>query len=504
MTVRRIMGTETEYGIFAPHAPQADTEDLSRDLLAEYGAWCRELGFPDVRWDYSGEAAQARIGDPPSPVARLTEQEKCWYRGHSMVLRNGARLYVDHGHPEYATPETTTPRQATVHDLAGREVIARAVQRAAARDGQLAYTAFKNNVDGKGAAYGTHENYLLDRNVPAGDLVTALVPFLISRQVLCGAGRVGLGPAGETPGFQISQRADYIERVTGLETTVNRPIVNTRDEPHADGSRWRRLHVITSDANSLDQPILLKLGTLSLLLWVLENHGLPDAWAALTPADPVAACRHVSRDLTVPRRLPRPDGRELTAVQLQRAYLDEIRARLGPAPDPDTAGVLTLWEATLTQLENDPWTATGVEWVSKYLLLHQYRERGQLAWDDPRLAAADLQWSDVRPRRGLARRFGGLTIVGPDEIREAELTPPPDTRAWLRGTAPARLGEAVFAAGWQSLVLDAGGPHLLRLTIPDPGTATRDDVEAILADRTAGPAEVAERLGAYLVACRNG
>ena len=502
MTVRRIMGTETEYGIFAPDTPDADTEDLSRDLLAEYGTYCRELGFPDVRWDYSGEATHARIGDPPGPVARLTEQEQRWYRGYSMVLRNGARLYVDHGHPEYATPETTTPRQGTVYDLAGREVIARAVQSAAAREGRLAYTAFKNNVDGKGSAYGTHENYLLRRDVPDEHLVTALVPFLISRQVLCGAGRVGLGPAGETPGYQISQRADYIERVVGLETTVNRPIVNTRDEPHADGSRWRRLHVITSDANSLDQPILLKLGTLSLLLWVLEEHGLPEAWAALTPADPVAACRDVSRDLTLRRPLTLADGRELTALQIQRGYLDEIRTRLGPDPDADTAEVLTLWDATLTQLENDPWSATGVEWVSKYLLLHHYRERGQLQWDDPRLAAVDLQWSDVRPDRGLARRLGGLTVVDPEEIRAAELTPPEDTRAWLRGTIPSRLGEAVFAAGWQSLVLDTGGQHLLRFTIPDPSSATRDDVEAILGDDTAGPAEIADRLGAYLVARR--
>ena len=499
MTVHRVVGTECEYGIFAPDRPDADTEELSRQLLADYAGWCREQGVPDVRWDYSGEALHTRTGDRPTPVARLTEQEARWYRGHSTALGNGARLYVDHGHPEYAGPETTTPRAATVHDLAGREVMARAVALAQARHGRLDYTVFKNNVDGKGSAYGSHENYLLDRVVPDAELTAALVPFLVSRQIIGGAGRVGLGPASEEPGFQISQRADYVERVVGLETTVNRPIVNTRDEPHADPGRWRRLHVITSDANNLDLPILLKIGTLSLVLWVLEHHGLPDRWAALALADPVDACRRVSRDLTLRRTLPLADGRELTAVQLQRGYLDEIRALLGEAPDPDTAEVLALWARTLDALEHDPWNS-GVEWAMKYTLLHHYRQQHGLAWDDPRLAALDLQWSDVRPDRGLARRLD-LTVVDPADVRRAETQPPPDTRAWLRGTAVTRFGDALFAAGWQSLVLDTGGRDLLRLTMPDPGTGTRAGTEeALTSVRPA--ADLADRLAAHLTAAR--
>ncbi|MDN5762400.1 MAG: proteasome accessory factor PafA2 [Microlunatus sp.] len=486
--VRRIMGIETEYGIFAPACPDADLNDLSVELLAEYAAVCRERGVADVRWDYSGEAPTDDVSEAAVPVARLSAQERRWYRGTSTVLTNGARLYVDHSHPEYAAPEADTPRLAAIYDLAGRRVMAEAVNRRSQRPDLVQFTAFRNNLDGKGAAYGTHENYLVDRAVPFADLTEALVPFLVTRPVLCGPGRVGLGPASEEPGFQISPRADYIERVLGLETTARRPIMNTRDEPHADPERWRRLHVITSDANSADTPILLKLGTLSLLLAVLENHGLPEEWAALRLADPVTACRDVSRDLTLTRRLPLADGRELTALEVQTAYLRGVERVLASdvqAQDPQTAEIVDRWRTGIEALTNDMWSATGVEWIAKLTMLRSLAERQQLGWDAPLLAALDLQWSDVRPDRGLAQRHGaaiGLPRIFSDtEIARAEITPPPTTRAWLRGEAVRVLGgDALYAASWHSLVLDTGADLLERVAISDPWRGSRADVADLL------------------------
>lgn len=496
VNVRRIMGIETEYGIFAPACPDADLNDLSAQLLQEYAAVCRERGVADVRWDYSGEAPVDHVAAAAVPVARLTAQEQGWYRGTSMVLTNGARMYVDHSHPEYAAPEADTPRLAAVHDLAGRRVMATAVARRSQRPDLIQFAAFKNNLDGRGAAYGTHENYLVDRAVPFADLTDALIPFLVTRPVLCGSGRVGLGPSSEEPGFQISPRADYIERILGLETTARRPIMNTRDEPHADPGRWRRLHVITSDANNADTPILLKLGMLSLVLAVVEAHGLPQEWADLRLADPVAACRDVSRDLSLTHRLPLADGRELTALEVQAAYLRGVERRLARDPqaiDPQTAEVVDLWRTGIETLSHDVWSADGVEWVAKYRMLRSLAHREQLRWDDPKLAALDLQWSDVRPDRGLAQRHASVIglprIFSDTEIARAEVTPPPTTRAWLRGESVRVLGgSALFAASWHSLVLDTGADLLARVATPDPWRGTRDDIADILlsADDRAG------------------
>jgi proteasome accessory factor A len=500
VTTRRIMGIETEYGIFAPTAPDADPDELCTALMDEYAALSRERAVGDVRWDYSGEAPVDQVDAAAAPVARLTALERRWYRGNSTVLANGARLYIDHAHPEYAAPEADGPRQATLYDLAGRRIMAAAVARRAQRPDLLGFTAFKNNVDGKGAAYGTHENYLVDRAVPFPDLTDALVPMLVTRPVLCGCGRVGLGPASEAGGFQISARADYIEQVLGLETTHNRPIMNTRDEPHADPARWRRLHVITSDANSAHTTNLLKLGMIALVVAVLERHGLPARWAALQLAAPVAACRHVSRDLTVSRPLLLADGRTLTAIQIQREYLEVIDSH-ADCEDPETAQVLDLWRSGLDALERDVFSAQGVEWVAKYAMLRSLKDRQGLAWDDPRMAALDLQWSDVRPDRGLAQRFAATAglpeLFSADQIARAEHEPPATTRAWLRGQAVRSLGAGtLFAASWRSLVFDTGADHLVRVATPDPWRGTRDEIgdDLLVGDPTRLPDRLVDAL----------
>lgn len=284
MTVRRVMGIETEYGVLQPGRPTANPMLLSSHVVAVHAA-ARQGGRQKARWDYddedplqdargfhlqraaahpslltddparpapSGDAGGTRDADGPQEVARSLVEEYEDPGAANVILTNGARLYVDHAHPEYSSPEVTNPLDAVRWDRAGELVMLASVRALASTQALPDVALYKNNVDGKGATYGTHENFLVDRAVPFADLASRLTPFLVTRQVFTGAGRVGIGQRGEDAGFQLSQRADYIEAEVGLETTLRRPIVNTRDEPHADPDRWRRLHVIIGDANQLE------------------------------------------------------------------------------------------------------------------------------------------------------------------------------------------------------------------------------------------------------------
>lgn len=518
MSVRRVMGIETEYGILAPGRPQANPMALSAHVVGAYTALvAHDTGAArHARWDYADEdpLADARgfhlaraaahpslltddpsrpapSGDAPVTLPRPEGEMPEDPGAATTVLTNGARLYVDHAHPEYSSPEVTGPRAAVVWDRAGERVMLRAARALVASPAMPDVALYKNNVDGKGASYGTHENYLVTRAVPFADLVARITPFLVTRQVFTGSGRVGLGPTGQEAGFQLSQRADYIEAEVGLETTLRRPIVNTRDEPHAD-RRWRRLHLILGDANHLEVATYLKLGTTSLVLGVieaaLERPELADALDALALAEPVAAVRTVSRDLTLSARLPLRDGRELTALEIQAACREAVLLALGDAaPDAETADVLARWGSVLDRLGTDPaGCAREVEWVAKHRLLEAMRTRHHLTWDSPRLAAMDIQWSDVRPERGLYHRLeaaGAVERLTTDEEIEAAVTEPPeDTRAWFRGTVVRRFPEAVRAASWDSVVLDVGTEEgLLRIPLRDPWRGTRAHVGELIA-----------------------
>ena len=515
MSVRRIMGIETEYGIAALDSPEVSVEDLSRQIVRAYGAACQELGYEDdVAWDFSGDeplhASNPTLFEPdlsdsairamsflsgvrrPQDVAVLTNLERSWQRGTSKVLRNGARLYVDHAHPEYAAPEASSPWGAVRFDRAGESVMRRAMAYAAAEDGPSP-VIFKNNVDGKGAAYGCHENYLTERRVPFADLVEVLVPFLVTRPVLVGAGRVGLGPASEDPGFQISQRADYLETVVGPHTTYQRPIVNTRDEPHAEPRDYRRLHVINGDANCAPASTLLKLGTTALVLWILENHGVPDEWRALRFADPLAAARTVSRDLTMQAPLELADGRALTSLQIQRIFHDGVHRRVvkeaprmgGHSPDVETLDMMERWSDTIALLSQGWARAVGtVEWATMLALLDARRRRDGLGWDAPSLAAMDLQWAEIRPERSLTKRLlerGILEAVTPAEwVDAAEFEPPARTRAWFRGELIRRFPNQVYSASWHSIVVEPAPDRMVRIPMTEPSGGTRAQFAAIL------------------------
>jgi proteasome accessory factor PafA2 len=440
------------------------------------------------RWDFEEEnpLRDARGFDLAREVADptlLTDEE---IGLANVVLTNGARLYVDHAHPEYSTPEVVDPRAAVVWDKAGELVIAEAGELASATHGQ-SIVLYKNNTDGKGVSYGTHENYLMNRSTPFARIVTHLTPFLVSRPVVTGAGRVGIGQETREHAFQISQRADFFEVEVGLETTLKRPIINTRDEPHADPDRYRRLHVIIGDANLSEIATYLKVGTTSIVLAMIEDDWFDEPMAL---ADPVTAVRQVSHDPSLRSTVALADGRRATGVDLQRHYHEQagkyLAERFGGELDPMTHDVMDRWGDVLDRLARDPMLLAGeLDWVAKLGLLEGYRQRDGLDWDDPKLALIDLQYHDLRPRRSLYQRLvnsGRMRrLVSDAEVRAAVTHPPHDTRAYFRGRCLEQYAEDVAAASWDSVIFDVPGRDALqRVPTMEPLRGTRAHVGALL------------------------
>jgi Pup amidohydrolase len=484
MSVRRVMGTETEYGISVPGQPGANAMVTSSQVVNAYQA-ATSARTRRARWDFEEEnpLRDARGFDLTREAAdssQLTDEDLGLA---NVILTNGARLYVDHAHPEYSTPECTNPRAAVVWDKAGERVMAEAAIKAATVPGAAPIQLYKNNTDNKGASYGCHENYLMRRATPFADIVRNLTPFFVSRQVVCGAGRVGQGADGRNEGFQISQRADFFEVEVGLETTLKRPIINTRDEPHADPEKYRRLHVIIGDANMSEVSTYLKLGTTALVLAMIEERFLDGDLALETP---VAELRAISHDPTCRHLVTLRDGRKMTAVQLQMEYLDRARKytedRYGADVDDMTADVLNRWESILGRLAEDPMlTSRELDWVAKLELLEGYRTRDNLGWGHPRLQLVDLQYSDVRPERGLYNRLAArgrmVRIVSDDEVTRAMENPPEDTRAYFRGRCLQKYPDSVAAASWDSVIFDIPGhDSLQRVPTLEPLRGTKAHV----------------------------
>ncbi|HEY5985461.1 MAG TPA: depupylase/deamidase Dop, partial [Streptosporangiaceae bacterium] len=412
----------------------------------------------------------------------------------NVILTNGARLYVDHAHPEYSTPECTNPLSAVIWDKAGERVMAEAAAKAATVPGVAPIQLYKNNTDNKGASYGCHENYLMRRATPFADIVRHLTPFFVSRQVVCGAGRVGVGADGRNEGFQISQRADFFEVEVGLETTLKRPIINTRDEPHADPEKYRRLHVIIGDANMSEVSTYLKLGTTALVLAMIEDKFLD---GDLVLESPVAELRAISHDPTCRHLVSLRDGRRMTAIQLQNEYLERARKytedKFGADVDEITSDVLDRWESVLSRLAEDPMLAAReLDWVAKLELLEGYRTRDGLSWGHPRLQLVDLQYSDVRPERGLYNRLAArgrmVRLVSETDVARAVEYPPDDTRAYFRGRCLQKYPDAVAAASWDSVIFDIPGyDSLQRVPTLEPLRGTRTHVGGLIdRSRTAG------------------
>lgn len=499
MTARRIMGTEVEYGISVPGEPGINPVISSTQIVLAYAASVAAPRARRPRWDYEVESPlrDAR-GYDLSSLFGVNEPDIDDIGAANVILSDGARLYVDHAHPEYSGPEVTNPLDAVLFDKAGERVMEAAARLVAAVPGAKPVQLYKNNTDGKGASYGTHENYLCRRDTPFPSLVAGLLPFFASRQVFAGAGRVGIGPAGATPGFQLAQRSDYIEVEVGLETTLKRGLINTRDEPHADADRYRRLHVIIGDANLSETAIYLKVGTTALVLSMIEA-GWP---MPLELEHPVSAVHQISHDPTLKTTVKLADGRSFTGVDIQRAYLDAAQAFVaqtyGDDVDSDTVDVLATWTDVLDKLADDPMRlADTLDWPAKLRLLEGFRSRDGLAWGAPRLALVDLQYADVRMDRGLYNRLasrGAMKRLLTDEaIRLAMTTPPEDTRAYFRGRCVSKYPDRLAAASWDSVIFDVGRESLVRIPTMDPLRGTKAHVGALL-DACADAGELVDAL----------
>jgi proteasome accessory factor PafA2 len=487
MSVRRVMGTEIEYGISVQGQPLANPMVASSQVVNAYAS--ATVRARRARWDFEEESPlrDARGFDMSRQVAdpaQLTDEDMGLA---NVILTNGARLYVDHAHPEFSTPECTNPLDIVRWDKAGEQVMLDAARRAGQLPGGAPIVLYKNNTDNKGSSYGAHENYLMRRSTPFADIVRHLTPFFVSRQVFCGAGRVGIGQDGREHGYQLTQRADFFEVEVGLETTLKRPIINTRDEPHADPEKYRRLHVIIGDANLAEVSTYLKVGTTALVLAMIEDRFIT---RDLSVVGPVAALRAVSHDPTLQHLVTLGDGRTLTAIQLQLEYLDlakkYVEDRLGADADPQTVDVLARWESVLDRLERDPMLcATELDWVAKLKLIEQYRQRDGLAWDDAKLQLIDYQYSDIRPEKGLYHRLVGMgrieRLLTDETVEKAMHDPPEDTRAYFRGRCLEKYSEHVAAASWDSVIFDLPGRESLqRVPTIDPLRGSKAHVGELL------------------------
>jgi proteasome accessory factor A len=501
VAIRKIVGIETEYGIVLRGAGESNPIAASSLLINSYVSDLRgeqDRGVPKVGWDFEDESPgnDARGTTPMGALAPEIETHLV-----NAVLTNGARYYVDHAHPELSTPECGDARSVVVFDRAAEMILQRSMEAALRTlpEGQE-LVVYKNNSDGKGNSYGCHENYLMDRNVPFGRIVAHVMPHFISRQVYTGSGKVGseaVGVSSDEVPFQLTQRADFFEEEVGLETTLKRPIVNTRDEPHADAQKYRRLHVIVGDANLSEVATFLKVGTTAIVLAMIEDDALPRQFELATP---VWALRQVSYDLTLREPLHLVDGSTVTALEIQWELFDRAR-KYAETTGLEVVGaevgaeVLRRWEAVLTGLESDPGSLAGqIDWVAKHRLLEAYRDRHGLRWDDARLRAMDLQYSDLRPGRSLAARVGLECMVTDEEAVTAIDEPPDDTRAYFRGKCLQKWASSIVAANWDSIVFDVGRDPLRRVPMMEPSRGTRAHVGRLV-ETSATPAELLDRLG---------
>ena len=484
----RFMGTETEYGITTPDDLSLSPIVSSTHAVVAYAAMHTAAR---ARWDYQDEhpLKDSRGFDlkryQTVPIVAPNAVGVA-----NVVTANGARFYVDHAHPEYSSPEVADAYSAMVYDAAGDLVLRQAADRVAqlydegvsvlqGHEPCPPLKIYKNNVDGKGASYGSHENYQYSRETPFEDIAAGLIPFFVTRQIFAGAGRVGIGEEGERDGFQLSQRADYFFQEISLETTLNRGIINTRDEPHADATQFGRLHVIIGDANMSHYANFLKLGTTKLVLDAIEK-GVD--FSDLRLKEPVEELKNVSRDLSLDHELSLIDGSTCTPIALQREYLRRVSAK----GDVDKR-VVELWREILDDLERDPLsTADRLDWAAKYALIKGYVDRG-LSWSNAKLKAVDLQYADIDPAKSLYHalvRAGRMkTLATDEEIVAAAAYPPENSRAYFRGRVAAEFGEHVIASSWQSIQFDtAEGARTVPLNAVDG--FTRADVGELLDNAT--------------------
>ena len=493
-----LFGIETEYGITREDLDAVDPVEESMELVRAHltGHFAR-------RWDYCGEdphedargfrVSRLQQDKEEDDFAKLDAHRP--FSFHEMksdlVLPNGARFYNDHTHPEYSTPECRSLKDLVAQDRAGERIVQRAADRRNRQLGGAHVQLYKNNTDFHGHSYGCHDNYLVPRSVPFPQLVSGLMPFLVSRQLLSGTGKAGIEAqeSGFVPGlFQISQRADFMEAELGVDTMHNRPILNTRDEPHADRTKYRRLHLILGDANMCEYATALKVGTTRLVLDLLQRSLRPK----LDLDQPVTAIKQLSRDPDLKATVRLKDGRALSGLEIQEEYWN-LASRSCRGSDPDADWVIQEWQDSLRLLRQDRARLVGkLDWVTKHWLLETFVREERLSWDDPWLSSLDLEYHNMNPDRSL---FLGLEAEGntwrmttEGDIVQALAAGPLDTRGGLRGLCVRRFPEQISTMQWERIQFSGG---LRTKTLEMEDLFSPDDVKACSAlfDMADSPAD---------------
>jgi proteasome accessory factor PafA2 len=467
--VNSLFGIETEYGIAVEDCDASGLVSASREVVKSYrgkfaGPWNYKAEDPrnDVRGFHvdrlSQDSTDAQF-DKPGERAASPEEDRC-----DRALVNGARLYHDHGHPEYSTPECCDLRSLVAHDKAGERIVLDCARQYSARV-EKSCQIFKNNTDYHGASYGTHESYLLKRNADWNLTVRNLATFLATRVLYAGAGKVGCEDKTSKAAYQLSQRADFFSTLQSVDTLANRPLVNTRDEAHGDARRFRRLHVISGDANMSEYSTALRIGATDLVVALIES-----GWS--TPValrDPVRAIKDLSRDEQYRWLVETEDGERLSALDVQRCFLRAARE----LELPGSEWVLDEWASTLDLLEDNPiHLANRLDWVAKKLLLDDFVEAENLDWEDDAstLQSLELAYHDVDPENslysGLVESGAMQVLVSEKEIEAALFCPPDNTRAALRGVLVRRFPQNIKAISWGAILAEADGENF-RLPLPE-------------------------------------
>lgn len=494
----RLFGIETEYGITRDDLDEVDPVVESMELVRAHLTASFER-----RWDYAGEDPHEDArGFRVKGLAQDQEEDEFAkvdahrpFSFHEMksdlVLPNGARFYNDHTHPEYSTPECRRLYDLVAQDRAGERIVQRAADRRNKSLGGPHVQLYKNNTDFHGHSYGCHDNYLVPRSIPFPQLVAGLLPFLVSRQVITGAGKVGIEAqeSGHVPGaYQLSQRADFMETELSVDTMHNRPILNTRDEPHAVREKYRRLHLIVGDANMCEYATALKVGMTQLVLDLIERGAAP----ALELEQPVTAVKQLSRDVDLKASVRLKHGRTATGLEIQEQYFSAAQRTLSGS-DADCDWVLHEWGEALHLLRHDRSQLIGkLDWVTKLWLLETFMAEERIGWDDPWLASLDLEYHNVNAERGL---FLALEAEGKawrmtteSDVEHALAAGPADTRGGLRGLCVRRFPDQIRTMQWERIQFSGG---LMGKTLEMGDLFEPDDVKtcAAIFEAAASPAE---------------
>ena len=466
--MNRVFGVETEYGITVDGVDQLDVVRESIEIVRSY----TEHGAA-MKWDYHLEDPHNDARGFRAEELLQDTDEAAYYEldknrplsfeeiKSDLVLSNGARFYNDHAHPEYSTPECSTLLEIISQDKAGERILAECARRRNAKlQPGCRARLYKNNTDFVGHSYGCHDNYLMRRDVAWDNIVRYVVPFLVTRQIFAGAGKMGVEgeeSAGQQGVFQIAQRSDFFSVLCSIDTMNRRPLVNTRDEPHADSRLYRRFHVIIGDANMSEFAMALKIGTTALVLELIEKGHAPE----LDLANPIQATKSISRDQTYDWIIELRDGRKISAIDVQRLYLAAAQEHCD-RDDADAVWLLREWQQVLADLESDPMQCGDrLDWVAKRFLLGTFQEAEQLEWSDPWLQSIDLEYHNVSLDEGLyyelVRQGQMRRIVSEEEIKNAIFQPPTTTRAFFRGRSVAKFNCEIASIQWNELTFHHNG-----------------------------------------------